>query len=141
MPITPCDPCTCIGGNINQGTYRQSVITLLCNLVNGGGGTPTFGRAATPLAAQQIPYTAVTTSYTQVSTAYVGVYYKIQNRTDVDLEFSLNNSTGVLFVEANSEETIGDPTLSEIVGTTGLYLKNVGPDAATTGFVRIQGMA
>lgn len=42
MPFDPCDPCSCVPGNMGKDAFMQGVITLLCDIAGGETGNFPF---------------------------------------------------------------------------------------------------
>jgi len=43
--IDPCNPCSCIGGNIGDDKFKQDVLVILCDIVTALTVSPTNGIA------------------------------------------------------------------------------------------------
>src|SRR5574340_961961 len=107
MAITPCVPCGCIPGNIQEQTFKQDVLIVLCAILaaSGGGSTPI---TATPYAQVSVAAAAVPNAYASQGFASVKELTVI-NTTDADLEFQFDGSgAGIVHntVLSNSIRTI-----------------------------------
>lgn len=137
MTLTPCVPCNCIGGNIDNNKFKQDVEIILCAIL---AALPGPGGAA-PV---QLP--DVTKAFSFFTNAYQALgfvdsakevsYVTITNDSDGVYAVSFNNSTEQYRILANSYKIITFDG-ANLDATNDMYMKYV--TAPTIGNVIVEG--
>lgn len=139
MALTPCQPCSCIDGNIPNDKFKQDIEVILCAILAAAGGTPAPFTNNWNYFEQAVP-ASVPAAFT-VALAVTDGYKWIRVLNDLNAAIELSFDGGTLRqFKINAGENLDIPLFANRLAPLSVFYRYAtGEPAPTLGKIEIIG--